>query len=146
MYFHKKNSRAPSRSGSLLLRVSLDFDLERGIRGVPTGVTPGVLNPLTPSFSSTGRGLSCSMLCVRRLSGLWVDIMCTCTCKCTCVCMCITAYDMWRTFTWVCAWVYVTTSTHDMMSTSSQSLSLSFCVLFLPTPQLFEIWDVKLPP
>lgn len=61
---------APSRSGSLLLRVSLVFDLERGIRGVPAGVAPGVLKPFVPSFSSTGRGLSCSMLWVRRLESV----------------------------------------------------------------------------
>jgi hypothetical protein len=140
-----RNSQAPSRSGSLFLRASLDFDLERGIRGVPTGVTPGVLNPLTPSFSSTGRGLSCSMLWVRRLRG-GVRVCLVWICIHVHVQLC-----MWALQHVTCdIYVYVSTCVSVRDNKHSLSLSLSLRVPFLPsytTVALFiEIWDLKQPP
>ena len=136
-----RNSQAPSRSGSLLLRVSLDFDLERGIRGVPMGVTPGVLNPLTPSFSSTGRGLSCSMLWVRRLWGMSGYVY-----------MYMYMYMHVHYNMWHVMYIYmnmrvsvrdsVYTTQHALNLSQSLSLSLSLCILFLPTSQLLCSFEI----
>ncbi len=67
------NLHAPSKSGSLPLRPSLDLDQERDILGVPwgvpVGVVPGVLKPLMSKLLLS-LGLRLSMLWARR-PALW---------------------------------------------------------------------------